>query len=149
MRTRLALGAVGVFGIGYGVFRLVQGWSVSNPPYLLRWLVAAVVLHDGLLAPLTLLVGAVLARVVAPRARRWVQGALLCGGIVTLLSWPLLHRQGSQPAAKVLLVQDYGRNLAILLGVVAASALAGYLVEVARDRAAKVRPPARQTSDTA
>ena len=57
MRTRLALGAVGAFAIAYGTWRILQQQHLSRPTELGKWLVAAVLLHDAVIVPLTLAIG--------------------------------------------------------------------------------------------
>ena len=99
---------------------------------LAGWMIGAVVIHDGVLSPLIVLVGALLARV-PPRARRYLQSGLIVGALVTVIALPLVARQGTQPRAKALLLRDYGANLAILLGLLAAVSLLAYAVHVVRD----------------
>ena len=60
-----------------------------------------------------------------------MQTALLVGAILTSIALPLIVRRGSQPAAKALLLRDYGGNLVLLLGIVAAASSAHYAVRVA------------------
>jgi hypothetical protein len=148
MRTRVLLGAVGTFGIGYGAFRLLEQQQVSQPWYLVRWLVAALVLHDGVLAPATFAIGALLSATVRPRARRYLQGALVTGGLVTLIAAPLIYHRGTQPAAKVLLDQDYAGHLAVVLAMIGVVTAAAYVVRVVRDRSRNVRPSTVHTSDS-
>ena len=97
-------------------------------------MVGIVVIHDGLLSPLVVGVGWLLARTVPPRGRRYTQAALIICGLITIIAIPLIARQGTQPPAKALLLQSYGANLAILLGLVAALNLVAYLVTAARNR---------------
>ena len=71
---------------------------------------------------------------VPDRGRRYLQVALLVAGLITVIAVPMIVLRGSQPAAKALLLQNYGLNLTILLGLVAVVTLALYAVRVARDR---------------
>lgn len=137
MRTRLLLGAAGVLLGLFGVFRLLTQVSSSDLVALAEWLVGALVLHDAVLSPLIVGVGWVLARTVRPRARRWIQAALVAGGIVTVIALPLIHRQGTQPDSKAILRRDYGTNLLVLLAVVAGVALVGYLIDTMRGRSGR------------
>lgn len=132
-RWRYALVAAGVLLFLYGGVRLVAEVPEALPGLVL-WLVGIVVIHDGLLSPLVVGVGWLLARTVPPRGRRYLQAALVVGGLITIIAIPLIARRGTQPPAKALLVQNYGANLAILLGLVAALNLAAYLVTAARER---------------
>jgi hypothetical protein len=130
---RVALGLAGSLLIGFGCFRLVTYLDSSDLVALVLWLLVAVVIHDYVVAPMTVGAGVVLTRVPA-RARRYLQGALLASALVTVVAVPLIGREGTQPPAKALLLRDYAGNLALILGMVAAIALVLYLVRVARAR---------------
>ena len=132
-RWRYALGAAGVLLLLYGGVRLVAEVPEALPGLAL-WMVGIVVIHDGLLSPVVVGVGWLLARTMPPSGRRYLQAALVVGGLITIIAIPLIARRGTQPPAKALLLQNYGANLAILLGLVAALNLAAYLVTAARDR---------------
>jgi hypothetical protein len=130
---RIALGVAGGLLLAFGLFRLVTRLDTSDLVALLLWLVVAVAVHDVVVAPLTAGVGVTLTRV-PPRARRYVQGALLVGALLAVVAGPLIHRQGTQPEVKALLLRDYAGNLALLLGLTAAVAAALYAGRVVRDR---------------
>ena len=134
MRVRIALGSAGVALGLFGVFRLLTQIHGADLVQLAIWLVAALVLHDGVLAPIIVGVGAVLAHV--PARARTALNALSPAlyGLVTVIALPLIHRAYSQPASKAILQQDYTANLGVLLAVVAAVALAGYAVLTVRAR---------------
>lgn len=132
-RWRYALVVAGVLLLLYGGVRLVAQVPEALPGLVL-WMVGIVVIHDGLLSPLVVGVGWLLARAVPPSGRRYLQAALVVGGLITIVAIPLIARRGTQPPAKALLLQNYGANLAILLGLVAALNLAAYVVTAARDR---------------
>ena len=119
--------------LGYGSIRLLTGNSVADLLGLALWLVAAVAIHDGLVSPTVLGAGWALRRV-PPRARRFTQAGLVVGGLLVVVAAPLIYRQDSQPPSKALLVRDYGANLSLLLGLVAAASLLGYLSSIARAR---------------
>ena len=146
---RWLTGAAGAGLALFGVFRLLTEIPALSLLGLAGWLVAALVLHDGMLAPLTGVVGAVLTRHVPPRLRRYLSGGLVTAAAVTVIALPLIARAGSQPPQKALLRQDYVVNLAILLGLVAGGAAALYLLRVLRDQRASDtngRPSATQVS---
>ena len=50
-------------------------------------------------------------------------------------------RQFTQPTHKAMLLQHYGINLALLLGVVVIGSLVAYAIRVAHDRAVGERRP--------
>lgn len=88
-------------------------------------MIGVVVIHDGVLSPLLIAVGTLTARI-PTRARRYVQFALITGALIAVIGVVLAARQGTQPQVKALLLRDYGANLAILLGLLAAASLAAY-----------------------
>ena len=65
-RHRLAL---------FGVFRLITEVPLRSLSFLPVWMVAALVIHDGVLSPLVVSVGWLLRRLVPDRARRYLQFA--------------------------------------------------------------------------
>ena len=139
---RYGLGAAGVALLLFGAVRLV----LDMPGKLLGlglWMVGVIAIHDGVLSPLVVAVGWILARTVPPRARRYVQSALVAGGLITIVAVPLIYRRGTQPPSKALLLQDYGSHLLLLLGIVAALNLLAYAVAVIRDRRVGAYPEPR------
>lgn len=130
---RIALCAAGGLLLAFGILRLVTRLDPSDLAALLVWLVVAVAVHDVVIAPVTVGVGLTLTRV-SPRARRYVQGGLVAAAMLVVVAVPLIGRQGTQPEQKALLLRDYGANLALLLGLVAAVALVLYAARVVRER---------------
>lgn len=129
-RWRIAFATAGVLLGLFGMFRLLTEVPVADLVVLAGWLVGAVVIHDGVLSPVVLSVGVLLARVPA-RGRRYLQGALVTGAAVTVIAIPMIYRRNSQPREKAILLRNYAGNLALLLGIVAAVTLAMYAVRVA------------------
>lgn len=115
--VRCALGALGLLLIGVGGRQLA---AQPDPYDVLLWMAGALVLHDGVLAPVVLAVGLLVA---ALPARPVVRGALVTGGALVLVTLPLLVRPGAPPNPSALPL-PYARNLLLVLAVVAAVALA-------------------------
>jgi hypothetical protein len=138
-RWRYALVAVGALGLFYGGLRLVTEVP-EQLPGLVLWMVGIVVIHDGILSPVVVGVGWLLARSAPAHGRRHLQSALLVGGLVTVVAIPLILRRGTQRPAKALVTQNYGANLAILLGLVVVLNLAAYLLTRARTRHPEPEP---------
>jgi hypothetical protein len=127
-------GAAGLALLLFGAFRLVTQVPPRGLIGLAGWLGAALLLHDGVLAPLTAVTGLVLRRTVRPRARRYVQGGVVAAIGVSVIAVPLILRRGTQPAPKALLRQDYAVHLAWLwVGIGVVSGLL-YVARVLRDR---------------
>ena len=131
-KYRIALGVAGALLLTFGVFRLVTELDAGNLFALGLWLVAAVAIHDGLIAPITVGTGVALT-FVPSRFRRYLQGGLVVGALITVIAVPLIGRQGTQPEAKAILLRDYSANLALLLGMTAAIALVLYALRVLRE----------------
>ena len=117
---------MGVLLVSYGGVRLITGTPVEDLQALAVWLVVAVAIHDGVVAPAVLGVGWTLGRV-PPRARRFAQAGLIVSGMLVVVAAPLINREGTQPPSKSLLVRDYGANLTVLLAMVASLSALGYL----------------------
>lgn len=133
-RWRQLLGVVGGLLMGYGLLRLYVDVPSADLVVLALWLVGVVVIHDGLLSPAVVGVGWAISRLVPARARRYLQAALIAGGLVTVIALPMIYRQGKQPPSKAILQQDFAGNLTVLLAVTALLSLLAYALRVAGDR---------------
>jgi hypothetical protein len=133
---RIALAVAGVALAAFGVFRLVTEVPPSQLLILGLWLIAALIIHDALLAPSVVGAGWLLRRYVPDRGRRYLQLALIMIALVTVIAVPMIFLSGSQPAAKALLLRNYGANLIVIVGVIAVISLILYAARVARDRSA-------------
>ncbi|MFJ6934736.1 hypothetical protein [Streptomyces sp. NPDC101132] len=125
--ARWVVGGLGVLLIGIG------GWHLAaqpDPYAVLVWLGGALVLHDGVLAPLVLAVGLLVA---ALPARPVVRAALVTAGALVLVTLPLLLRPGAPPNPSALPL-PYGRNLLLVLAAVAVCATAAALLARLRSR---------------
>jgi hypothetical protein len=130
---RIILAAAGILLGLFGVYRLFTQIPLSSLVALGVWLLAALLIHDGLLAPAVVGLGLLLRRFVPDRGRRYLQAALLMGALVTVVAVPMIYLRGSQPPVKALLLRNYGPNLTLILGLVAAITLTLYAIRVARD----------------
>ena len=130
---RIILAVAGISLILFGAVRVLVGVPIGQLIVLAAWFIGAVIIHDGVVAPATVAGGWLMARTVPPRARRYLQGFLITGGLVTVFAIPLILRRNTQPASKAILQQNYGGHLTILLGVIAAVSLILYAIHVAHD----------------
>jgi hypothetical protein len=133
-RWRLVLGILGVLVVLYGVVNLGMHIPIQTLAWVAVWLVAAVLIHQGLVSPIVIGVSSLLRRLIPDRGRRYLQAALIIAVPVTVIAIPMIYRQGSQPPSKALLLQNFTANLGLLLGIIAALCLVGYAMRVARDR---------------
>ncbi len=104
--------AAGLAVLGYGVVLLA-----TAGPAVGVWLAGVLVAHDGLLAPLAVLAGAVVVRVAPPgNARRVLAGGLLVAACLVLVALPALGTPGvpGNPSATP---RDYPTGLAVLLAL--------------------------------
>lgn len=117
---RPVLIALGTALAAYGGWLLVSRQHPAALFWVLVWLVAGVLLHDGVLAPVVVALSRLAA--LGPRAAaRAGVAVLVVLGSVTLVAVPVLGRFGARPDDPTLLPRDY------TLGwiVVAASVLVG------------------------
>ena len=138
---RLILGVLGVLAVLYGIVNLVVHIPGQTLVWVAVWLVAAVLIHHGVLSPLVIAVSSLLRRTVPDRGRRYLQAALIMAVPVTVIAIPMIYRQGSQPPSKALLLQNFTANAGLLLGIIAGVCLVGYAIRVARDRSARSAAP--------
>jgi hypothetical protein len=126
MRTRVALGALGVLiGLYGGWLVLSRGHDLVN---LVLWLAGGVVLHDGVLALVVLALGTVAVRVLPRSARAPAVVGFVVLGSVTLLAVPVLGRFGARPDNPSLLDRNYTVGWLLLAGLVLVCVVAASLV---------------------
>ena len=113
--TRVLLGAMaaGCFAV---VATVVPALSLQAWLNLAVWFAAAIVLHDGVLAPMLQVSGALAGRLPVPRsAVLLVEGGLLVGLLVSALAIPPLVTQHNGPANPSVVPQNYWANLGLSL----------------------------------
>lgn len=121
--------AVGWAVIGWGVVGIFRHSLDTRPANLAKFVVGGALLHDLLVAPLVIVAGVLLARAVPGRARGPVQAALAVSAIVALFAWPLVRAYGLAAHNPTSLPHNYALNLAIVLGIVWATAGAAILLK--------------------
>ncbi|MBR7741896.1 hypothetical protein KC207_01140 [Phycicoccus sp. BSK3Z-2] len=133
MAARLALGALGVLAGLYGAVRLLQT-GTDNVTAALWWVAGGVVVHDGLLAPVVVVLTVLALRVLPAAARPWTAAAAVVVGTVTVTAIPVLGRFGARPDNPTLLPRDYVRNWLIVVALVVVGTALLALVRTARER---------------
>lgn len=136
----------------HGLAGMVRQASTTRPGAWAAWLLAILAMHDLVLVPAVLLVGALLSAGVGRVAggRLWppLRAALLTTGVVVLITIPALVGGGrsTDPTNPTLLPNDYPRSVALVAGttVVAAGIWAGIATRPRRGAGAPGRrqPPA-------
>lgn len=124
--------AAGWAVIAWGLRGIFQHSLDTRPGNLARFVVGGVLLHDLLVAPVVILAGVLLARVVRGRARGVVQAALAVSGMVALFSYPLVRGYGLAANNPTSLPHNYTANLLVVLGVVWALAATAVILRLRR-----------------
>lgn len=123
---RWALGLVGgVLGM-YGAWLLLS--REDDLVAVASWFVAGVLLHDGVVAVLTVALGALAVRLVPAPARAPLAVGFVVLGSVTLLAVPVLGRFGASEANPTVLDRDYTAGWLLLAGATALAVAAATLV---------------------
>jgi hypothetical protein len=138
---RIALAMAGLLLGAFGVFRLLTEIPTGSVIKVAIWLLAALIIHDMVIAPSVVGLGWTLRRNFPDRGRRYLQAALIIIAVVTVIALPMIVLRGSQPPVKALLLRDYAANLALLIGLIAVVTVASYVVGVARDSYHRSRLP--------
>jgi len=133
---RIVLAVLGIGAATYGISQLLTHVPAQSLVLLALWLIAALIIHDGLLSPAVVGIGAALRRYVPDRGRRYLQFGLIMAAMVTVIAVPMIYRANTQPPSKALLLQDFGINLTVLLAAIGGVTLAAYAIRVAQDRSA-------------
>jgi hypothetical protein len=133
----IAFGAGWAVMIGAAVGALLDSRN-ANVPALVRYIVIFDVVHDAVIATLTVALAWIVGRWLPSVARGPVRGALALSALVVVFSYPLVRRLGARESNDSALPLDYGRNLLVVLGVV--WLLTGAVV-AARVVVRRLRPP--------
>lgn len=131
---RIGLSVAGILLALFGAVNIFATVPFGALIVLALWMIGAVIIHDGIIAPATVTIGWALAKVIPPRARRYVQAFLISGGLITIIAIPLILRRNTQPVSKAILQQNYAGNLTVLLGIIAGLSLLAYAAHVAHDQ---------------
>ncbi|MEV7397513.1 hypothetical protein [Aeromicrobium sp. NPDC092404] len=120
--VRLLLVLVGVgFGL-WGVW-LMRDFTSDQLISMGTWLVGGVILHDAVIAPVTVLLGVVAARVLPGRTYAVAAIAFLVWATLTVTVANVLSGQGGKPDNDTVLNRPYGLSWLILTAVVVIAAL--------------------------
>jgi len=136
--TRIVIGTIGVVVGAFGAWLLLSRQDLDQLVDTAVWLGVGVILHDGVLAVATLLIGAL----VLPLLPRAARGPAVVGfvvlGSVTLLAVPVLGRFGARPDNATLLDRDYVVGWMVLAAVVLVTVV---VASVLRSRSGGARGP--------
>jgi hypothetical protein len=104
--------------IGWGLRGIFLHHVDTRPTNLAKFFLGGALVHDLIFAPLVILGGYALSRVVPASCRTYVQVALIISGVLALVAYPevrdyarILHNPTSLP-------HNYTANLAVVVGAV-------------------------------
>jgi hypothetical protein len=126
---------VGVALMAVGVWRAVAERHDTHPSELARWVVAADLVHDLLVAPVVVAVGWLVGRVLPRTVRAPVRWALATTAVLCLVAWPYVRGYGRNPTIPSLLDRNYAVGLGVYVGSVWVVAAAWATVAALRARA--------------
>jgi hypothetical protein len=125
-----------------GAWGLVSEADRTRPADAARFVLGLAVAHDVLVAPLVVLAGWVVARVVPVSARAPVQVALVASAFVVVFAFPFVRGYGRVVTNPSILPRDYGRGtVAVVAAVWTVAAVALLAGQFRRRRARRARRP--------
>lgn len=127
--VRWPLGLVGVVVGCYGGWLLLTRQAGEDLVSAGQWLVGGVVLHDLVLAPLVIVLVALVGRLTSRSLRAPAAVLLVVVGSVTLLAIPVLGGFGRREDNPSLLDRDYSTGWLLLVGVLVGLVGLGFLVQ--------------------
>ncbi|PZE66036.1 hypothetical protein [Curtobacterium sp. MCBD17_021] len=147
--TQVVLVVLGVLVMAFGAWVLLTSVRPNRIGGLVVWLLAAVVLHDAVLSPFVLAVGAGLRR--AGRALRvWVlvvvQAAVVLGSVLALVVVPEIVAKSEGTKNPTVLPFDYTARLLVVEGVLVAVVVAALVVGAVTARRRADRPVVAATT---
>jgi hypothetical protein len=115
--ARAVLISGGILLMLIGAYQLVTTQRIDQLFGLALWMLGAIVLHDGILAPIVLFAGVLLRR--TGRQLPWsvlvvIQIAVVVGSVMTLIVVPEIAGQLRGPANPTILTGEYGLRLAVM-----------------------------------
>ncbi|MER7558252.1 hypothetical protein ABTZ46_15000 [Nocardioides sp. NPDC126508] len=110
-KMRGGLIAVGTVGMAYGAWLLLSRQDLGQIVEVVLWLAAAVVVHDGILAPAVLALGWLGGRLLPRAVARGAVTVLVLLGPTVLVAIPVLGRFGAKADNPTLLDRDYTLGL--------------------------------------
>ena len=113
----------------------VMAWSIRGvfveaertaPASWFTWLIGGALVHDLIVLPLVLLVGAGFAALGRPGLARSLRWAIAVGAILTVASFPVVARFGARDDNPTILPLPAGRNLLLVwVGLLAVAVVVG------------------------
>lgn len=122
--VRGLLGLLGVVVAAIGVSKLVdRGWDEIVGA--VKWLVVGTVVHDGVLAPVIVMLGVAVIRVLPVWARMPVVAGFVVLGSATIMAFPVLTGNGEDSTIPSLLNRNYVGGWLVLAALTAVGVAIG------------------------
>lgn len=102
----------------WGAYGLATTTRHPRPGPWLAFFLGGVAAHDGLVVPLVIAIGVVVARLAPVRLRPYAVSGLILTGVVGLLAFPFVRRYGARSDNASILPLDYTRGLLVTLAAV-------------------------------
>ena len=140
---RLTRGILAVTGVGFGLWGLwlMRDFTSSQLVSMVTFLVGGVILHDAILAPITVGLGVLAARLLPSHFRAAAAGAFLLWATLTVAFFNVLSGKGGKPDNSTVLHRPYLLSWLVLTGV-----LLGIMIVAAGRRRRTQRAAAALTS---
>ncbi|MCW2749627.1 MAG: hypothetical protein JWR83_737 [Aeromicrobium sp.] len=128
---RATRGLLALTGIGFGLWGLwlMRDFTSSQLVSMVTFLAGGVILHDAILAPITVGLGVLAARLLPNHFRAAAAGAFLIWATLTVAFFNVLSGKGGKPDNTTVLHRPYLLSWLVLTGV-----LLGAMVVVAHRR---------------
>lgn len=105
-----------VIGVGFGLWGvwLMRDFTAEQLVSMGTWLLGGVIVHDAVIAPITVLIGVIAARVLPRHARAVAGVAFLVWATLTVAFINVLSGQGGKPGNDTVLNRPYGISWVVL-----------------------------------
>ncbi|MBB5642109.1 hypothetical protein [Cryobacterium roopkundense] len=145
---RLGLILLGAALLAWGAYVMFDTVRATRIPGVALWIIAAIILHDAILAPIVFMLGTLISRA----GHRFggtvvvvIEGFVVVGSIMALIVVPAMIATNFRPDNPTVLPLNYGVNLAVFFVVLAvlAAGLAVWLYS--RTKRTNERPDTRHS----
>lgn len=122
-------------GVGFGLWglSLMRDFTSTQLISIGTWLAGGVILHDAILAPITIGLGVLAARLLPGHFRAAVAVAFLLWATLTVAFFNVLSGQGGKPDNSTVLNRPYLLSWLLLTGVLIGVAVIAALIRRARN----------------
>lgn len=139
--ARITLISAGALAILLGAWVMYDTVTPKSIWGLITWLIAAVILHDGILSPIVVGVSVAMrraGRTIPAAVIAILQGGVIVGAVFTLVIVPEIIRKAKVPKNDTVLPFDYAARLGLMWAAVAVLTAVAVLVYLRLSRARRV-----------